>query len=106
VIDALHREIKEETELEFSVESFTGLIEYRFIADDKVAHFASYVFVVSAGEEEPRPHPSENISEFRAVLPSQIAQAAAELRNLINDRRGWGQWRALAHDLVYEHLSG
>jgi NAD+ diphosphatase len=105
VIDALHREIEEETDLDVAIESFTGLIEYRFVADDRVAHFASYVFLVRAGGQEPRPHPSENITEFRAVLPSQIAQAAAELRNLIGDRHGWGQWRALAHDLVYEHLS-
>ncbi len=106
VMNALHREIAEETDLEITIESFIGLIEYQFLADEEeVAHFASYIFLVSAGDEQPRPHPSENISEFRAVLPSQIAQAAAELRNLIGDRHGWGQWRALAHDLVYEHLS-
>ncbi len=107
VIDALHREIDEETSLEVGIESFIGLVEYRFLADDdQVAHFASYIFLVCCSGEEPRPHPSENISEFRPVLPNQLAQAAAELRNLIGDRHGWGQWRALAHDLVYEHLSG
>lgn len=106
VIDALHREIDEETSLEVGIESFIGLVEYRFLAGDQIAHFASYVFLVRCNGDEPRPHPSENISEFRQVLPNQLAQAAAELRNLIGDRRGWGQWRALAHDLVYEHLSG
>jgi hypothetical protein len=38
------------------------------------------------------------------VLPNHLTQTAAELRNLMGDRHGWGQWRAIAHDLVYEAL--
>jgi hypothetical protein len=38
------------------------------------------------------------------VLPSQIGQMALDLRSMIGDRRAWGQWRALAHDLVYDTL--
>ena len=73
---------------------------------DAVAHFASYVFCLQAGPGLPIPHSSEKISEFRAVLPGQLGQVAADLRNLYGDRRGWGQWRALAHDLVSELLTG
>ncbi|MFN2166209.1 MAG: hypothetical protein ACK2U9_08085, partial [Anaerolineae bacterium] len=72
----------------------------------RIAHFASYVFHLVASPGMPVPHTTEQISEFRAVLPGQLAQVAADLRNLIGDRRGWGQWRALAHDLVYRHLTG
>jgi hypothetical protein len=39
------------------------------------------------------------------VLPSQLLDVSNELRNLIGDRRGWGQWRALAVDLVSERLA-
>ena len=106
VIDGLHREIDEETGLSFSVECFIGVIHYQFLAGDRVAEFASYVFHLRCADAQPVSDPSEQISEFRTILPSQLAQAAADLRNLIGDRRGWGQWRALAHDLVYEHLSG
>lgn len=106
VIDALYREVAEETSLDVIIEQFIGVIEYRFLAEERVATFASYVFHLTAEVAAPVSDPSEQISEFRTVLPSQIAQAAADLRNLIGDRRGWGQWRALAHDLVYEHLNG
>ena len=33
-------------------------------------------------------------------------ELAADMRNLIGDRHGWGQFRAISHDLVYEHLTG
>ena len=106
VIDALYREVDEETGLAVEIQRFVGLIEYKFVDGDAVAHFASYVFWLQAGPGHPIPHSSENISEFRAVLPGQLGQVAADLRNLYGDRRGWGQWRALAHDLVSELLTG
>ena len=105
VLDALLREIDEETGLEVEIERFVGLITYRFLDGDATAHFASYVFHVRCGHGRPTSHSTENISAFRALLPSQLAQMAADMRNLYSDRRGWGQWRALAHDLVYEHLT-
>ena len=106
VLDALYREIEEETSLAVELKHFVGVIEYQFVDGPRIAHFASYVFHLVAGAGMPVPHTTEQISEFRAVLPGQLAQVAADLRNLIGDRRGWGQWRALAHDLVYRHLTG
>ncbi len=106
VVDALYREVDEETSLGIRIHRFVGLIEYRFVDGDAVAHFASYVFHVRAGPEQPVPHGTEEITAFRSVLPGQLAQTAADLRNLFGDRRGWGQWRALAHDLVSDHLTG
>ena len=105
VEDALLREIGEETGLAVHIKSFLGLVEYRFHHGSSSVSFASYVFHVYSGGGIPVFHESEKISEFKAVMPSQILQLAIELRNLIGDRRGWGQWRALAHDLVYEYLS-
>lgn len=106
VIDALYREVNEETGLDVEIVRFAGLIDYKFVDGNAVAHFASYVFWLRAGPKLPVPHRSENISEFRAVLPGHLAQVAADLRNLYGDRRGWGQWRALAHDLVSELVTG
>lgn len=105
VLAALYREVEEETHLAVALQRFIGIIEYQFVDGDNVAHFASYVFHLTAGLERPVAHSREQISEFRAVLPGQLAQTAADLRNLFGDRRGWGQWRALAHDLVYRHLT-
>ncbi len=102
---ALFREIDEETGLPVYAVRFLGLIEYRFIHEDSMVRFASYVFHLRSNGAQPVCHAGESICGFRAVLPSQVLQIAEDLRNLIGSRRGWGQWRALAHDLVYESLS-
>jgi 8-oxo-dGTP pyrophosphatase MutT (NUDIX family) len=102
---ALLREIDEETGLTIKVERFVGLVEYHFQRGDASVQFASYVFHLISPGGAPVIHAGETISEFRAVLPSQVAQIALDLRNLIGYRRGWGQWRALAHDVVYEYLT-
>lgn len=106
ILTALYREIEEETSLATEIKRFVGIIEYQFVDGPRTARFASYIFHLAAETGMPVPHSTEQISEFRAVLPGQLAQVAADLRNLIGDRRGWGQWRALAHDLVYRHLTG
>lgn len=104
--DALFREVAEETAFSVEVKQFIGVVDYQFHDQGCSAHFASYIFHLGNGGGQPRPHASENISEFRAILPTQLSGLAADLRNLIGDRHGWGQFRALSHDLVYEHLTG
>ncbi len=101
---ALFREIDEETGLEVKIKAFLGLVEYHFTHEGQTAPFASYVFLAQSGGGIPIPHGDEAISEFRPVLPSQLIEIAADLRNIIGDRRGWGQWRALVHDLAYDAL--
>ena len=105
VEDALYREVYEETGLNVRIKRFLGLIEYRFYRGISTAKFASYVFHLYSDGGFPVMHEGEQILEFRAILPSQISQLAVDLRNLIGDRRGWGQWRALVHDLVDDYLS-
>jgi ADP-ribose pyrophosphatase YjhB (NUDIX family) len=105
VVEGLLREVKEETGLAVEIERFLGIIEYQFYHGDWVAPFASYIFHLrshyvtcpSIGDGEP-------ISEFRAVSPLQMRQLALNLRNLAGGRRAWGEWRALAHDLVYDTM--
>lgn len=101
---ALLREVQEETGLNVRIERFLGLLEYTFYHSGTTAEFASYVFHLSSQGGQPTATPGETISAFRPVPPGQISELAIELRNLMGDRRGWGQWRALAHDLVYDAL--
>lgn len=103
--DALLREVAEETGLVAGVAGFIGLLDCHFHYGGAIARFASYIFLLRTDGSLPQVHTDEDISDFCLVLPSQLAQTAADLRNLIGDRRAWGQWRALAHDLVYERLS-
>ncbi len=103
---ALLREVAEETNLPVTIERFLGVIAYEFHYREEVAHFASYIFYLHTDFSEPVCVRDNEISAFRTVLPGQLLDVSAELRNLIGDRRGWGQWRALAVDLVYEQLVG
>ena len=102
---ALLREVEEETGLTVCIERFLGLVEYHFCRGDSTVQFASYVFYLISAGGAPIIHESEQISEFRAVMPQQLSRIALDLRNLGGNRSGWGQWRALAHDVVYEYLS-
>ena len=106
VLAGLLREVQEETCLPVEIVRFLGIIEYHFWYGEAMAPFASYIFHLrSTCVDCPTIQQGEPISEFRAVLPTQIRQLAMDLRNLAGVRRAWGEWRALAHDLVYEKLS-
>ena len=102
--DALLREIDEETGLTVSIQRFVGLLEYHFHSNGSVAKFASYIFHVRCTCPPSLPNSGE-IHAFRAIRPSQLLQLTVDMRNMMGDRRGWGQWRSLAHDVVYDYLS-
>jgi ADP-ribose pyrophosphatase YjhB (NUDIX family) len=104
VTEALTREICEEMGLAVEVRRFLGIIEYRFWHGNVMAPFVSYVFHLQSRGNVPIAQEGEEISAFRAVLPKQVGQIAFDLRSLPGERQGWGQWRALAHDLVYDTL--
>lgn len=106
VEDALLREVEEETGLNVTVERFLALVEYQFYRDDSTVTFASYIFYLKSGGGTPIFQEGEPISAFYGVPLWKLARIADDLRALNGDRRGWGQWRALAHDVVYEYLNG
>ena len=100
VLDALHREILEETGLEVTVQRFLAILEYRLCFGELNLPFASYVFHVreaggrlsSAGSE---------ISGLREVLPAELPVVAQALRTIPGERGYWGRWRAVAHEIVW-----
>ncbi|MEM7531054.1 MAG: NUDIX hydrolase [Chloroflexota bacterium] len=107
VEQALLREVEEETSLSVGIERFCGIITYKFHHHrmESTAQFASYVFLLRCGYDRvPVCQGEENISCFRAIMPSQLLELSTDLRNMIGGRRGWGQWRALAHDMVYQAI--
>jgi ADP-ribose pyrophosphatase YjhB (NUDIX family) len=105
VLDGLLREVKEETGLSVEIVRFLGIIEYQFCYETMISPFASYIFHLHAACVGcPPVQPGEPISEFRAVSPQDLRQLAGNLRGLAGVRRAWGEWRALAHDLVYDTL--
>ena len=102
--EALFREVQEETGLTVQIGCFVGLLEYRFQHEGSVARFASYLFHLSAGNQRPVLPMDEEITAFHEIMPSQLLQLTVEMRNMMGDRRGWGIWRALAHDTMYEYF--
>ena len=105
VVDALLREVDEETSLSVEITRFISLIEYTFHKDDSVAHFASYLFLLKNKSGHPPRADDDEVAEFRSILPSQLPQVSADLRNIIGERRFWGHWRALPHDVLHETLT-
>lgn len=104
VLDALLREIDEEMGITVEIARFLGLIHYRFWHEGQMAPFVSYVFHLRSRGDQPICRSDEDIAEFRAVPPADVRALSVALRGVGGARRGWGQWRALAHDLIYESL--
>jgi ADP-ribose pyrophosphatase YjhB (NUDIX family) len=105
VLSALHREVREETGLEIEVERFLGLLEYEIRCEEETLPFVSYVFLVQGGDGELIPQDEEeHITSFRQVPAAELAEVADSLRAIEEDWRDWGEFRALAHDLVAEAM--
>lgn len=100
---ALLREVAEETGLAVKVDRFVALIQYSVRRRPKP--FASYVFLLHTKQPRPRVHDSgERISGFKHVSAAGLRAAAARLRALSDDWHVWGQFRALAHEVVVAAL--
>lgn len=107
VLSALHREVREEMGLEVEVERFLGLLEYEIRCEEETLPFVSYVFLVKGGDGELVPQDEkEHITSFRQVPAAELAEVADSLRAIEEDWRDWGEFRALAHDLVVETIGG
>ena len=105
VVDALRREIEEETSLTLSSGRLLGVQDCQLVYGSRSVRFVSYVFYVRAAGDL-YPDPKENITEFRTVSLTGLAAIAEDLRRAPAPQEGWGRWRALAHDLVYQRLMG
>lgn len=104
VIDALHREIREETGLHCSEERLLGIQDCQLELEGRAVRFVSYVFHVYA-HGELRLDPNESIVAVRLIAPAELKDIAESLRHTPRPHAGWGRWRALAHDLAYRRLA-
>ena len=102
----LHREVREETSLDVTVQRFLGLVEYQFRSQGQTVPFVSYIFELRevGGELCCQDH-GEAITEFREVAVSELTQVAAQLEQLEPRWQDWGNFRAVAHHLVQDLLS-
>ena len=101
----LVRELEEETGLTLGATHFLGVLDCHIHHDSRMIPFVSYVFHLSHTEGVLRlPHTAEDISDFRDVPIADLPSVAEDLRHVPPPRTGWGHWRAIAHDFVYEML--
>jgi len=106
IIEALNREVLEETSLTVRINRFLSMITYQ-LDTPAPRFFVSYVFLLDelAGTLQAA-DPAEQVAEFRSVLPTELPLLAAQLRQLadqsdaaINGKwSSWGRFRAVMHE--------
>ncbi len=104
--DALFREIAEETGQEVEVRRFLGVLDCNFVSNGYGIPFVSYVFFLDSLSQELSPTDTEEVSGYRTVPADELCAVSQSLRALNLERRCWGYWRSLAHELVYHALTG
>jgi 8-oxo-dGTP pyrophosphatase MutT (NUDIX family) len=101
----LARELEEETGLTLDTTYFLGLLDCRIYYASKEVSFPSYIFHLPRTKGVLRlPQTAEDITEFPDVPIADLPSVAEDLRHVPPPRTGWGRWRAVAHDFVYEML--
>jgi len=107
ILKAVEREAREETGLTVHVDRFLAIIDYWFRNGGQSVGFRSYAFLLTgdgstirAADEE------ERISGYRGVSLDGLLVSAEELERLPADWRDWGRFRAAAHRVIWDVLSG
>lgn len=101
VVDALHRELDEETG--FVAMSFfqVALLIYEFHNAGRWIPFVSHIFKVHVEGNDPHPKDaSENITGYRWIKTNQLTEIIHQLASLRDKWHDWGVMRSLPHDIL------
>mgnify|MGYP001583671900 CR=1 FL=1 len=109
VLEALEREIWEETGLEAQILRYLAHITYQH---NEGRLFHSHIFLLAANGIPSPQDDLEQISGFRDVSPSGLLEIARELEHLPPEFsrelgatwNDWGKFRAVAHQVVAQAL--
>ncbi|HEX9926225.1 MAG TPA: NUDIX hydrolase [Anaerolineae bacterium] len=102
---AFARELAEETGFKIKIDRCLAVITYTLTNPDVTLPFVSYAFLTAPTDGYPHPtDPNEAITDFRAVPVDELAEVARQLRSLSGEFAGWGDFRAVAHEVVWEVL--
>jgi len=104
VEDALLREVEEETGQSVIIRRFLAILDCHFHRNGSSVPFTSYLFYLESRTRAIDPDEDDEAADFCTVPVQGMAQVATHLRSLNGRRRGWGYWRSLAHDLVFDLL--
>lgn len=107
VEQTLRREVAEETNLDVDVQRFLGLIEYEFCCRGRSLPFVSYIFELhECGGSLCCLDQGEGITDFREATITELSEIASHLEELEARWKDWGHFRAVAHRVARELLSG
>jgi ADP-ribose pyrophosphatase YjhB (NUDIX family) len=100
---ALLREVHEESNLDVEIERLVAVIDHAAI--ESKTPFRSYVFLVrEIGGTLMVNDPAEQISGWEECDVAGLERAAAKLRDLDGTWRRWGQFRAIALEVLTDAL--
>lgn len=117
IIDALWREVYEETGLEVKLERLLSVIAYH--AEDDLGQemiptrFMTFAFLLKEiGGILGVNDPGENLAAYKEIKPAQLSELAEQLEQLPDEYsselqtswQAWGKLRAVVHRLVAEKL--
>ena len=107
LLDAVHRELLEETGLEGQVARFVGALTTHLEHDGQEIVFFSFLFHVRVSDGVLCPQDDfEGIIAFREITLQEMGDLADGLERLEEGFwRDWGRFRAVAHRLLAEELT-
>ena len=104
-LEALRRELREETGFCADGAELLGTIRYRIVHAEGERSFASHVFLVPEQTSVPRPtQPGEDLTDFQDAGPDELEDIAKRLRSMPDDWADWGGFRAEAVEYIAESL--
>lgn len=113
VLDALRREVAEETGLQVMLSRFLALLSYLPEGGNASPRAFTFAFLLDeVGGALRCADPNENVAAFSEVRPDELPELAGRLENLPSthsrhlgeDWRDWGQYRSVVHRAVGQAL--
>lgn len=115
VLDALLREVYEETGLQVAVQRLLALVAYRPVDErpeaDRAPRFFTFAFLLDeTGGTLGATDPNERIAAYREIAPEELPRVADHLDQLpatydvtlADNWRAWGEFRAVIHRVVWD----
>lgn len=94
IIEAVHREAKEELGLDTRIESFLGVLKIKFVYDNESVMFYSYLFVLKElGGRLLEDATDNEVSEVREVNLTELQEIADFLLAIEGKWNDWGRFR-------------
>ena len=104
--DAFRREVHEETGLDSEPVATIETMTLRCRSGADFVDITSHVILGSPTSSSPSSNdPHEQISGYREIEPARLHDIAEQLSNLPGRWRGWGLFRAPAHETAADYLA-